>query len=315
MQLKYNQYNLTSGLQRVKTRTAIVLSSAVLALTGGMGISLALMNTAQAADPTVTVTTANPQGWAFFDDNGNGGNGSFVEGPGTPPAGAGSAQLELTASNQGYAFGSALNGGTALNAITNLSYSTYVQAGNNTVVPALQLNIDSDLTDLATSWQGRLIYEPYYTHTVTDNTWQTWNTQDNAQSGDVGNWWFSNGTLATGSGCTQAAPCTWAEVLTAYPNAGINATDPGVLFKAGSNWGVSAFTGNVDAFVFGTQAGITTYNFEQVEAQTTPQTKADCKNGGWMEFTEPTFKNQGQCVSYVNHNDGLGQDDLRARNR
>jgi hypothetical protein len=27
--------------------------------------------------------------------------------------------------------------------------------------------------------------------------------------------------------------------------------------------------------------------------------KEQCKNGGWKTFTNPSFKNQGQCVSYV----------------
>ena len=26
-----------------------------------------------------------------------------------------------------------------------------------------------------------------------------------------------------------------------------------------------------------------------------------CKKGGWKDFTNPTFKNQGQCVKYVIH--------------
>ena len=42
---------------------------------------------------------------------------------------------------------------------------------------------------------------------------------------------------------------------------------------------------------------------------TTPTTKDQCKNGGWMAFTHPTFKNQGACVSYVAHHDGNGNDD------
>ncbi len=32
----------------------------------------------------------------------------------------------------------------------------------------------------------------------------------------------------------------------------------------------------------------------------TPTNKDMCKNGGWMNFTNPSFKNQGQCVSYTN---------------
>jgi len=30
-------------------------------------------------------------------------------------------------------------------------------------------------------------------------------------------------------------------------------------------------------------------------------TSNDCKNSGWRAFTNPTFKNQGACVSYFNH--------------
>ena len=26
--------------------------------------------------------------------------------------------------------------------------------------------------------------------------------------------------------------------------------------------------------------------------------KDDCKNGGWQNFTSPSFKNQGDCVSF-----------------
>lgn len=32
-----------------------------------------------------------------------------------------------------------------------------------------------------------------------------------------------------------------------------------------------------------------------------PIDKSECKNGGWKTFTNPTFKNQGQCVAYTNH--------------
>ncbi len=33
----------------------------------------------------------------------------------------------------------------------------------------------------------------------------------------------------------------------------------------------------------------------------TPTNKDQCKHGGWMTFTNPTFNNQGDCVSFVNH--------------
>jgi hypothetical protein len=32
-----------------------------------------------------------------------------------------------------------------------------------------------------------------------------------------------------------------------------------------------------------------------------PTSKDQCKHGGWQTFNNPSFKNQGQCVAYVNH--------------
>lgn len=32
-----------------------------------------------------------------------------------------------------------------------------------------------------------------------------------------------------------------------------------------------------------------------------PTDKEECKKGGWRKFTNPAFKNQGQCVSYMEH--------------
>ncbi|WP_412067388.1 hypothetical protein [Rubrivirga sp. IMCC43871] len=31
-----------------------------------------------------------------------------------------------------------------------------------------------------------------------------------------------------------------------------------------------------------------------------PQTKDDCKNGGWQQYDNPSFRNQGQCIRFVN---------------
>lgn len=45
-----------------------------------------------------------------------------------------------------------------------------------------------------------------------------------------------------------------------------------------------------------------TVNVTEVPNQPTVPTKDICKNGGWKNFTNPSFKNQGQCVSYSNHN-------------
>jgi hypothetical protein len=38
-----------------------------------------------------------------------------------------------------------------------------------------------------------------------------------------------------------------------------------------------------------------------------PTLKSDCKHGGWRKFNNPSFKNQGQCVSYVAHHTQHGK--------
>ncbi len=38
-----------------------------------------------------------------------------------------------------------------------------------------------------------------------------------------------------------------------------------------------------------------------------PTSKDDCKDGGWQDFTDPEFRNQGQCVSYVASGELRGQ--------
>lgn len=42
--------------------------------------------------------------------------------------------------------------------------------------------------------------------------------------------------------------------------------------------------------------------FEVIPAPTFPVSKEECKKDGWMNFSNPVFKNQGECVSFVaNH--------------
>lgn len=55
---------------------------------------------------------------------------------------------------------------------------------------------------------------------------------------------------------------------------------------------------------------------DEEEVGDVPTMKEDCKQGGWMTLSTSegiAFKNQGQCVNYVNHTDGRGQDDEHAK--
>lgn len=388
-------------------------------------VGLAFALTAQAAI-NVTVTPTNTNGWVSFQETANG-TSTFVSGPGTTPLGTGSAQFTVD-STGGVALATFAHVGTPLSNITNLSYNTYRATGSAALAPSLQLEFDANGLDATTTWQGRLVYEPYFTQTVNTGTWQNWNTLatsttvGTSTATSTGNWWFSNAALS--ATCSQANPCTWAEVLTAFPNASIRnaGTSTGaVLFKAGGGW-TGGFTGNVDAFTIGVSGNNTTYDFEATttpmadttapaapthlspanntsttsasllkidwtdvtdassspvvyyyeisnssstnangsfvsaiyqsgaltmseistvgtpegtyywhvraadsvgnlsdwtsawkiivdnNATTTPPNpthptnKDQCKNGGWKTFTNPSFKNQGQCVSSTNHN-------------
>jgi hypothetical protein len=72
-----------------------------------------------------------------------------------------------------------------------LEYSTLrVSSAHAAQQITLTFNIDYNLTDMDSSFQDRLVYEPYYTQTVVTGVWQTWNTLD---SMNTGNWWATGG--------------------------------------------------------------------------------------------------------------------------
>lgn len=202
----------------------------------------------------ITVTPDSNQGWAGIDDNGQGGSLSFVNGPVTAPLGSGSAQLSVSTSSQGYLLAKSAYGGLKLSDLTTLSYDAYIQQGNNTIVPSLQFNIVANAsTD--TSWQGRLVYEPYQGSTVTDGVWQSHNAL-------AGKWWFSK-PASFGGSCPQSSPCTIDQIVELYPNAGVSQGQPLVAFKAGSGWN-TPFVGNIDNFKINSDV----YNFEPITFST-----------------------------------------------
>ena len=241
---------------------------------------------------TVVVYPGSMRGWAFFDDQASvacttAAGCAMVSGPASPPAGSGSAELATTTTSEGKALILADYKGVRFDAITALSYSTYrqsVDAGNNLAI-ALQFNADYDLTDAATGYQGRLVYEPYRGNsgTVTQGTWQNWDTK-------AGKWWGTRSSVmrngvATANPCVQATPCTWAALLSAFPNAGVHATYGAVVLKAGSGW--ASFRGNIDQFTIGVGGANTTFDFEAVSP--VPASPPDSiTQAMWDEITQPS---------------------------
>lgn len=247
---------------------------------------------------TSVIHPGDMQGWGFLQETATG-SGQFVSGPGSPPAGTGSANLVVD-STGGVIITKLGYQGLRLDEIDALRYSTYRTSGGPALAIALQLNIDSDLTDANEAWQGRLVYEPYHTQTVLTGEWQTWDALDDDAGTGTGNWWFSNGGLAGTSGCIMANPCTWAEVIDAFPDAGINPTLSlgGVVLKAGGGW-TGGFDGNVDALTINND----TYDFELDAPIVVATDKTQCMKGGWANVFRANgtaFKNQGDCIQYVN---------------
>jgi parallel beta-helix repeat protein len=183
----------------------------------------------------------NDLGWFFWSEGANS-SGSLVSGPETPPLGVGSVNLTVDDTGRHVLAGLG-HAGTRLDEIDALTYSTY-QSIENTgfdgLAISLQLDIDYDLTDADTGWQGRLVFEPYYTNTVSGGIWQNWD----ALSGE----WWSSGSPGN-TYCPISNPCTWDEVLTNFPDAGIRDAGPGtgfIVLKAGGPW-AGGFDGNADA--------------------------------------------------------------------
>jgi hypothetical protein len=201
----------------------------------------------------VVVDEDTPNGWFFYDDQAemplpN----DFVLGPDTPPSGTGSAHLAVANASEGVLIGTQNHAATALVTLAALTYSTYQSITPQAI--ALQFNVDYDNTDSTTAtWQGRLVFEPYLgSGTVLTGTWQSWDALAASAR------WWSTGTPIVGDApqaavCTQGSPCSWATILSTYPNAGIQSGAlAGIVFKAGSGW--PAFDGNVDDFHISTIA-------------------------------------------------------------
>ena len=190
-----------------------------------IGTVVALVVAAAGCKLVVTPTASN--GWSFVSEGPSGSNQSayYVNGPGDPPAGRGSALLTIDDTGR-EAVANGLFSGRQLNTFTNLRYSTYQAfSGSPNETLYLQFDVDYDSTDSSTAYQGRLVYVPSASQTVLPRTWQEWNTMDTNAS------WYSsasggssfrpivNDTQQLNPPCDQTTFCTWSTLLTDYPNA------------------------------------------------------------------------------------------------
>ena len=253
---------------------------------------------------TVKVTSADSgNGW-YSADTRSPGTGTFELGPATPPLGNGSFELNTpTAGAKVQLFTDAYNG-VALADIDGIGYSSYrdpVSAPDPGVaMVALNLRIDTNNDSQPDAY---MVYEPYQDGgTVLEGVWQNWD----AYRGGAAKWWINTGA----AGCGQATPCTWNTIVTNIPGvtireglncgplATLKAPCPGSLgFNQGS--GNPTTLSNGDALYVSVSGNSTTYNFDAPVGP--PASKDACKTGGWATFDTPrSFKNQGDCIQYVN---------------
>lgn len=218
-------------------------------------VALAALSVAASGAAAATVFIGPSSSDWFFFNEGASGSGAYVSGP-TGATGAGSAELAVDLTGREN-LGTVAYAGTKLGDLTTLTYRSYRSSPNpgNVLAVSLQLDVDYDLNDANTAWQGRLVFEPYQTvgNTIAQNTWYTWDAL-------AGKWWASG---SPGSGiCPQSSPCTWSQVLDAFPNAGLRAGAGLLQFRAGGPWS-DGFTGNVDDLTVGVSGAATTrYDFE-----------------------------------------------------
>lgn len=185
--------------------------------------------------------------------------------------------------------------GTKLSAITALSYSTYRAAASvdGPSLPALNLRVDLNGDNIVDRYA---VFEPYFQPgfpaIAVEGVWQSWD----AINGGSAKWWLS-GAL---SPCPQSTPCTWSDIVAAFPNAQIF---EGLDFRGSLGFNQGSFNSGLiaaaDMLRVATAGRDVTYDFELDVVLTGPD---QCKKGGWATSTDPVFRNQGDCVSSFNSN-------------
>jgi hypothetical protein len=262
--------------------------------------AIVLFSGAALAQEYVVVTPANTQGWSTADTTA-GGMVQFVVDE-TAPRGKNALRLTTDATTTAKAqYLHAAN--TPLADVTDLSYYTkQVSASFPQGDASYQLIVCLEGgTPTACTGFTTLVFEPYQNTTqgpVVNNVWQQWDV-------DSGQFWSTRTYDGAGS-CDVTAGAGGAPF---YTLAGLTAACPNaVVIGFGVNVGSNnpSYDINVDLVRFND----TIYDFQLYPV---PNRRGECKDMGWRGLRThlgEMFRNQGQCVSYVNHNDGNGEDGL-----
>lgn len=284
-----------SGLVQIETRRVMgkIISKVGTLLAGMASFTLVFAAPVSAA---TTVVQQGDAGWSTASTNAGASVG--IEEDITTPLG--NSSLHITTDGTAAAKGQYLTTNhalTQLDDVDSLGYWTKQNAnhtGFEAGLPSFQLEIDANGNTSDAIGYTTMVFEPYNNYgnaAVVSETWQQWSID-----GDSGTFWSSRNVaeLTGGQGGLTAggggAPFYTLDQLQAkYPDA--------VVLRVGVN--VGGNNPNYDTSVDGVSFNDTLYDFETVTLAV-PQNKDECKKGGWESFSAPvSFKNQGQCVSFV----------------
>jgi hypothetical protein len=226
--------------------------------------------------------------WVLYTRNA--GNGAFRTGPGAPPSGVGSFEMVTPTGNDKATLFNFDHVGTELSDIDKIGYATYRTTGASpNQVPAINIQVDVNGAD--PGGFTTLVFEPVYNTgqgAIQDGVWQTWD----AYQGGQAIWWSSN---PIPSAPNRDTFVSWNTIVAANPNAVIVGG-----FGVNQGSGNPALTAASDILSIGSNGDCITYDFEPFRVAAT---QADCKNGGYNNVKDAqgnSFKNQGQCIQYVN---------------
>ncbi len=251
---------------------AVVMAALIAAVTTNVGAQQTCTTEVVTESDIARQAEGTPptKDWVLYTRTATPGVGTFVTGPGTPPAGDGSLKFDTVGASDKVFIFNFEHEGVPLSDINKLSYSTYRYPvstsgdARQATIPAINIVIDFNGPNVAGGF-STLVFEPIYNlnqQSVVEGQWQLW---DAINSGNA-IWWSTRALNNQCAGATVNCWKTWDYIVQNNPQAVIylpGQNDPtrgGIgLNQGGGNAGLFA---SVDAFTLGYGNFCVKYDFE-----------------------------------------------------